>query len=205
MIHAAIAEYERHSRSLDRAFLLLEEQGEGLSGPDLQEARSILRSRHERAPGRVGRPLLIEGRLRAHLEGHRLDVRMDRLDRVGPDFLLAELKGGRRVDLGLVRVQLLILSYAVWDVFGRAPRRWEVELLRTRELRSLPAETDPGTLKAFTEGLLERILAGDREPRPYDPRFCSRCPARSYCPRVSPQPRPFTRPPRVETAQGSLF
>ena len=61
VIHAAIAEYERHGRSLERALLLLEEQQTGLTAEDLEEARSILLWRHGRAQGREGRPVLIEG------------------------------------------------------------------------------------------------------------------------------------------------
>jgi CRISPR/Cas system-associated exonuclease Cas4 (RecB family) len=193
VIHAAIAEYERHGRSLEKALVLLEEQRAGLMVEDLEEARSILVWRHERAQGREGRPILIEGSLRAQLDGHRLEVRMDRLDGVGGDYLLAEYKGGKTVDLELVRVQLMILAYAILDVFGRAPCRWEIELLRARKVVSLPAEIDPGKLRDFTGSLIKGILEGDREPRPYDPAFCKRCPARSHCPKATTHPKPFTR------------
>jgi hypothetical protein len=206
VIHAAIAEYERRGRSLERAFLILEDQRAGLSAEDLEEARSILTWRHERALGREGRPMLIEGGLRAYLSGHRLDVRIDRLDSVGSEYLLAEYKGGKAVDLELVRVQLLILSTAVWDVFGRAPSSWEVELLRARKVVSLPAEVDPGTLKEFTRGLIQSIEKGDRDPRPYDPNFCRRCPAKLYCPRWSASPKPFSKTPGAKLAsQRMLF
>jgi hypothetical protein len=193
VIHAAIAEYERRGRSLERAFLLLEDQRAGLTLQDLEEARGILLWRHERAPEREGRLVLVEGSLRAHLDGHRLDVRMDRLDSVGAEYLLAEYKGGKTVDLELVRVQLLILSYAVLDVFGRAPSRWEVELLRARKVVSLPAEVDPGKLKEFARGLIQGIEQDDREPRPYDPNFCRSCPAKLHCPSWTTSPKPFTR------------
>jgi hypothetical protein len=191
VIHAAIAEYERRGRSLERALLFLED-ARALGTPDLAEARSILAWRHGRAPEREGRPILIEGSLRAYLGGHRLEVRMDRLDG-GAGFLLAEYKGGKTVDLRLVRTQLAILAYAILDVFGSAPRRWEVELLRARRVLEIPAETDPGRLRELPRRLLEGILGGNREPRPYDSQFCSRCPAKAYCPRGTPSPRPLSR------------
>jgi hypothetical protein len=193
VIHAAIAEYERRGRSLEQAFQLLEDPRAGLTTQDLGEARSVLIWRHERTREREGRPVLVEGSLRAHLDGHRLEVRMDRLDSVGPEYLLAEYKGGKEVDLELVRVQLMILSYAILDVFGQAPSLWEVEILRARRMLSLPAETSPGKLKEFTRGLIQGIEKGDREPRPYDPAFCRRCPARSFCPKSSEHPKPLTR------------
>jgi RecB family exonuclease len=205
VIHAAIAEYERRGRSLERALLLLEEQRTGLTSEDLEEARSILVWRHERAQGREGRPVLIEGSLRAQLGGHRLEVRMDRLDGVGGDYLLAEYKGGKAVDLELVRVQLMILGYAILDVFGRAPNRWEVELLRARKVVNLPAEIDPSKLREFTGSLIKGIREGDRDPRPYDPAFCKRCPARSHCPRATPNPKPFSRKAAAQNPQLSLF
>ncbi len=153
--------------------------------------------RHERTREREGHLVLVEGSLRAHLDGHRLDVRMDRLDSVGSEYLLAEYKGGKAIDLELVRVQLMILSYAVLDVFGRAPSRWEIELLRARRVVSLPAEIDPRSLREFTGNLIHRIENGDREPRPYNPAFCKRCPARRFCPRGSAHPQPFTRPQKA--------
>ena len=39
----------------------------------------------------------------------------------------------------------------------------------------------------------EGIEQGDREPRPYEPAFCRSCPARSYCPKASEHPEPFTK------------
>jgi CRISPR/Cas system-associated exonuclease Cas4 (RecB family) len=206
VIHAAIAEYERRGRSLEKAFQHLEDQRDGLSSQDLGEARSILAWRHERAGTREGRPMLVEGSLRAFLGGHRLDVRMDRLDSGGGDFLLAEYKGGKTVDLRPARTQLAILAYAILDVFGRAPSKWEVELLRAREVREIPTETDPDALRKLPARLIESILEGDREPRPYDPAFCSRCPARAYCPRKTATPKPFSRTPGSrEERQLTLF
>ncbi|HLY10370.1 MAG TPA: PD-(D/E)XK nuclease family protein [Planctomycetota bacterium] len=204
VIHAAIAEYERRGRSLERALLLLDDQSGGLSREDLGEARSILVWRHEQAPHREGRPLLVEGSLRAFLGGHRIDVRMDRLDGMGEDLLLAEYKGGTHVDLRQVGTQLAILAYAVLDVFGRAPGRWELELLRARKRLDLPAETDPGRLRRLPLRLIERILEGDREPRPYDPAFCSRCPAKAFCPRWTPTPRAFSRSASPSAPQHQL-
>lgn len=206
VLHAAIAEYERQGRSLESALRLLEEQQAGLTPEDLAEARSILTGRHGRALGREGRPVLVEGSLRAHLDGHRLEVRLDRLDQAGPDYVLSELKGGKSVDLELVRTQLGILSYAVWDVFGRAPARWEVELLRAGRVVALEAETDPAKLAAFARGLLRGILGKERAPAPYDPAFCTRCPARSFCPRASSSPKPLTRTaPPSASPQLTLF
>jgi hypothetical protein len=204
VIHAAIAEYERRGRSLDRALLFLEE-ARALGAQDLAEARSILVWRHGRAREREGRPLLIEGSLRAHLDAHRLEVRMDRLDE-DAGLLLAEYKGGKSVDLRLVRTQLAILAYAILDVFGSAPRRWELELLRARRVLEIPAETDPGRLRELPRRLMAGILGGAREPRPYDPQFCSSCPAKAYCPRWSPSPKALSRAasPRP-TEQLTLF
>jgi hypothetical protein len=205
LIHAAIAEYERRGRSLEKALRFLEEQGSDLSFQDTHEARATLSWRHERAGAREGRPILIEGGLRAHLGEHRLEVRMDRLDGVGSEYLLAEYKGGRTVDLELVRIQLLILSYAVFDVFGRPPLRWIVECLHARKLVELPGERDLRTLRGFPMSLIERILDGDREPRPYAESFCRRCPAKEYCPRWSRSPKAFSRTPRAEPEQLTLF
>jgi hypothetical protein len=193
VIHAAIAEYERRGRSLERGFLLLEDQRAGLTPQDIEEARSILLWRHERAQGREGRPVLIEGSLRAYLDGHQLEVRMDRLDCLGGEYLLAEYKGGKSVDLELVRVQLLILSFAILDVFVRAPARWEVEMLRARKVLGLPADQDPGALRLFVAGLIRRMLDGDQQPRPYASSFCRRCPARRFCPRGTDHPEPLSR------------
>jgi hypothetical protein len=206
VIHAAIAEYERRGRSLERSLLFLEDERAGLTTQDLEEARSVLIWRHERTREREGRLVLVEGSLRAHLDGHRLDVRMDRLDSVGPEFLLAEYKGGKAVNLELVRVQLMILSYAVLDVFGRAPSRWEVELLRARKVVNLPVELDPTRLKEFTGRLIQGIQERDREPRPYNPAFCKGCPARAFCPKATPNPKPLSRAAvQVEDHQTHLF
>ena len=193
VIHAAIAEYERRGRSLERALLALEVHRAGLTPKDLEEAKSILIWRHERSWEREGRLVLVEGSLRAHLDGHRLDVRMDRLDGRGGEFLLAEYKGGKTVDIRLVRTQLAIIAYAILDVFGRAPARWELELLRTRQVLEIPAETHPEALRRLPGRLIQGILEGDRDPNPYDPHFCSRCPAKAYCPRQTPSPKPFSR------------
>ena len=206
IIHAAIAQYERSGRSLEKALALLETCSPELPIRDLEEARSILQWRHERAPEREGRPVLIEGSLRAQVDGHRLEVRMDRLDSVDGEYHLAEYKGGVTVDPELVRIQFLVLSTAILDVFGRAPATWDLELLRARQVRPVSAETRPDKLKAFTGRLLRDIESGDREPRPYDPSFCRRCPARSFCPRASPRPKPFTRREAPsQTAQIRLF
>lgn len=192
VLHAAIAEYERGGGSLDRALRILRERGAGLSGDDAEDALAILRWRHERAPRREGRPWLIEGSLRASLGEHRLHVRVDRLDRVDGDLLLAEYKGGRTVDLDLVRVQLTLLSAAALEALGSAPKHWELEMLRARTAVRLPAETDPRRLRSFAIGLIDGIAAGDREPRPFDPEYCRRCPARAYCPRATPRPKPLS-------------
>jgi hypothetical protein len=205
VLHAAIAEYERGGGSLDRAFRVLQERGAGLSGEDAQEARAILQWRHERAPGREGRPWLIEGSLRASLGEHRLHVRVDRLDRLDDGMLLAEYKGGRTVNLELVRVQLTLLAAAALDALGSAPKYWELEGLRTRTIVRLPAETDPEKLRRFARGLIDGVAAGDRDPRPFDPDYCRRCPAKAFCPRVTPRPK-LLRPAAPETqAQLQLF
>jgi len=205
VIHAAIAEYERRGRSLERAVLVLEDHRAGLSSEDLEEARAILVWRHDRVRKREGRPLLIEGGLRAFLGVHRLDVRMDRLDRRCGEFLLAEYKGGRTVDRRPLRTQLAILAYAILDVLGRAPSHWEVELLRAREVLEIPPETDPAALRRLPDLLIRGILDGDREPRPYDPAFCRRCPARAYCPKATLHPKPLTRAVPLESPQALLF
>jgi hypothetical protein len=205
VLHRAIEEYEKNHRRLEVALAVLDAEASALTGDDLREARSILEWRHERQSGRDGRAVLIEGPLRSSVLGHRLDVRLDRLDAVGKGYLLAEYKGGKKVDLRLVRTQLGILSYAVWDVFGKAPRQWEVELLRKREVVSLPARKSPKALKDLVTRLAAGIAEGDREPRPYDAAFCKRCPARSHCPKVTAHPKPFTRIPAEQSAQLSLF
>jgi hypothetical protein len=193
VIHAAIAAYERSGGRPEKAAEVLDERSAGLSLADLEEARAILAWRHGRAAGREGRPLLIEGSLRSYLGAHRIDVRMDRLDACGRGYLLAEYKGGRHVDPELVRVQLRILSFAILDVFRRAPALWEVELLRARRVLELPAEQDPEALRGFVAGLAQAILGGDREARPYSTSFCARCPAKAYCPKWSSCPKPLSR------------
>lgn len=190
-VHAAIAAYEKTGRSLARAIETLGERGRGLSSADLEEAKSILEWRHGRAKEKEGRPVLVEGSLQASLAGHRLQVRMDRLDAVGADLLLAEYKAGRVVDLEVVRTQLMILAYAIHDVFKRTPSRWEVEVLSARKVIPVPAVTDPQDLRSFAVTLAKRLSSGDRQPKPYDPRFCRRCPAREYCPLQRREPRPF--------------
>lgn len=205
VIHAAIAEYERRGRRLEPALRFLEARGSGLPRTDLEEANQILLWRHERIPRPTSRPLLVEGSLRAHWGEHRLLVRVDRLDRLGEGLLLAEYKGGKAVDLELARTQLRILSAAVLDVFGRPPDRWELELLRSRELLKLPAERDPAQLRHFSGRLISRILEGDREPEPYEASFCRRCPARAWCPRVTARPRPLRPLAMAESPQGLLF
>lgn len=192
VIHATIAAYEKE-RSLDQGFEALEKLGNRLNRRDLDEARSILAWRHDRAQERAGKPVLIEGSLRASLAGHRLEVRMDRLDAVGQDLLLAEYKGGKTVDLDLVRIQMMLLSYAIHDVFGRAPRRWELELLRERRIVNLDAETSPRNLAGYAAGLVNQVAQPSREPNPQDPRFCARCPARPFCPRHCKSPKEFSR------------
>lgn len=194
LVHAAIAEYERRERSLERAWLFLDQIAAGLSRGDREEARAILAWRHESFRADAARPVLIEGGLRAILEGHRLEVRMDRLDARAGDYHLAEYKAGRSADLRLVRTQMAILAAAVLDVFGRAPAGWHVELLGARKLVELPPETDPGRLRRLPLGLIQGILDGNRDPEPFDPGFCGRCPARDFCPRATPHPRPFSRP-----------
>ena len=205
VIHAAIASYEKSGRNLARARETLEERSSGLNRKELDEAIAILEWRHERVRGRGGRPVLVEGSLRASVAGHRLEVRMDRLDASGEDLLLAEYKAGRVVDLDVVRVQLTLLSYAVLDVFRRAPTHWEIELLAARRVLELPAVTSPEELERFTRGLIERVESGDRSPKPYDPRFCRKCPARSYCPLQQAEPRPFSRSTERTDPSGLLF
>lgn len=192
VIHSAIAAYEQR-RSLNQALEVLDHRGKGLSGKDLAEARSILEWRHVRAASREGKPVLVEGSLRASASGHRLEVRMDRLDATREGFLLAEYKGGSTVDIDLVRVQLMILSYAIYDVFGRVPRRWELELLRQRRVLSLDPDTSALSLEAFTSDLVARVSQPAREPDPHDPKFCARCPAHPYCPRHHRTPKEFSR------------
>ncbi|GEM_PF-6627112 len=205
LVHAAIAEYERHGRSLDHALRVVDEQAAGLTAEDLDEARSILTWRHERRRDDGRKAFLIEGPLRTAIGEHRLDVRMDRLDVGDGGRVLVEYKGGKRVDLDLVRVQLAVLAYAVERVLGEAPVSWEVEVLRARKVVEVPAETDAVALREFTGGLAESVARGDKEPQPYDPAFCRRCPARSYCPRATPNPKPLAARSDAREVQLALF
>ena len=195
VVHAAREAYEKHGRRLEVALEVLERRGAGLSPQDRQEARDMLCWRHERKEGRGGRPILIEGPLSTSVAGHRLVVRMDRLDEMGNGLLLAEYKAGRRVEMEMVRTQMTILAFTVWSVMGRAPAFWELELLRARKVMEIPAETDPEALEGFTAGLVRGVARGDREPKPYDPKICKGCPARAFCPKESANPKPFTRKP----------
>lgn len=204
-IHAAIAAYERSGRSMDCAIETLDERGRGLNRQDRDEARSILVWQHERAVGREGKPILIEGSLRASIAGHRLEVRMDRLDAVGEDLLLAEYKGGKSFDVESIRVQLMILSYAIFDVFKRAPRHWEIEFLRSRRVLNVPAEVSPRRLEEFTGDLVNGVTQPLREPVPYDPKFCRSCPARPFCPRHHSRPKEFSKVPAPQSTQAWLF
>jgi hypothetical protein len=99
VLHRAIEEYEKNHRRLEVALAVLDAEAPTLTGDDLREARSILEWRHGRQRGKDGRAVLIEGPLRSSILGHRLDVRLDRLDAVGKGYLLAEYKGGKTVDL----------------------------------------------------------------------------------------------------------
>jgi hypothetical protein len=204
VIHAAIAFYEKSGRRLAPALDAL--RTFVLPARDLDEARAVLEWRHARGrdPGR--RPFLIEGALRAALPPHTLHVRLDRLDQGEGGFVLAEYKTGRTLDLEPVRAQLRILSYAVGRALGRTPSAWEVELLGARRVIRLEAETDPAALERFAAGLAGAVARDDREPRPADPEFCRRCPARRHCPRATPSPLPLRDPPpRAEPTQLALF
>lgn len=204
VLHAAIALYEKSGGRLREAVAALESFV--LPAEELDEARAILAWRHARPRDPARRPFLIEGPLAATIDGHRLDVRMDRLDRREGDFVLAEYKTGRRADLGALGAQLRILSYAIARALGRPPAAWEVELLGARRVLSLPAERDPRALEQYASGLAAAVARDDREPRPSDPSSCARCPARRYCPRVTPEPLPLSAaPPRSTPAQLELF
>jgi hypothetical protein len=205
ILHAAREAYEKKGRSLEAAIEVLEGRSAGLSPGDREEARSILGWVDERSRGREGHPILIEGPLRTSVAGHRLEVRLDRLDRVGEGLVLVEYKTGRRVELEPVRAQMRVLAHVVSSVFGKTPARWEVELLRARRGVDIPAETDPGALERFTAELARSVARGDRDPRPYDPAFCRRCAARPYCPRMAASPKPLREPVRREEAQLLLF
>lgn len=204
VLHAVIAFYEKSGRRLQPAIDAL--RTFVLPDADLREAREILEWRHgqDRDPER--RPFLIEGALHAALPPHTLDVRLDRLDRREGDYVLAEYKTGRTVDLEPVRTQLRILAYAAGRALGAVPSEWEVELLGARRVVRVEAETDRAELERFVSGLAAAVDRDDREPRPSDPAFCRRCPARSYCPRGSASPLPLREPlPHPEPTQLALF
>lgn len=204
VLHAAIALYEKSGRRLEPALEALATFV--LPAADLDEARAVLAWRHRRDLDPARRPFLIEGSLRAPLRRHSLDVRMDRLDRREGDYLLAEYKTGRAVDPGPLRAQLRILAYAIGRTLGKAPAEWEVELLSDRRIVRFDAERDLGELERFALGLADAVERDDREPRPSDPAFCRRCPARRHCPRATPDPEPLGEPPpRRESAQLNLF
>ena len=90
VLHAAIALYEKSGGRLRDAVAALETFV--LPPEHLDEARAILAWRHARPRDPARRPFLIEGPLSAPLDGHRLDVRMDRLDRRDGEFVLTEYK-----------------------------------------------------------------------------------------------------------------
>jgi len=204
VLHAAIALYEKSGGRLRDAVAALETFV--LPAAELEEARSILAWRHGLARDPDRRPFLIEGPLTAPLGGHRLEVRMDRLDRREGDFVLAEYKTGRRADPGPLRAQLRILSYAIAKTLGKPPAAWEVELLGARRILSIPAERDPGTLERHAAELAAAVARDDRDPSPSDPSFCRRCPARAWCPRVTADPLPLAAAPaRTPPAQLQLF
>jgi hypothetical protein len=204
VLHAAIALYEKSGRRLGPALDALATFV--LPAADLDEARAVLAWRHARDRDPDRRPFLIEGALHASIGPHSLDVRMDRLDRREGDFVLAEYKTGRLVDPGPLRAQLRILAYAIGRALGKTPAEWEVELLGARRIVRFDAERDLATLERFAAGLADAVERDDREPRPYDPSFCRRCPARRHCPRVTPDPLPLAEPaPPRESAQLNLF
>jgi hypothetical protein len=204
VLHAAIALYEKSGGRLRDALAALETFV--LLAAELEEARAILAWRHARPKDPARRPFLIEGPLAATLDGHRLDVRMDRLDRREGEFVLAEYKTGRRADPGPLRAQLRILSYAIARTLGKAPAAWEVEFLGARQVVSIPAERDPGALEGHASALAAAVARDDREPRPADPAFCRRCPARAYCPRATADPLPLAAAPTpAAAAQLQLF
>ena len=179
VIHEAIAEYERQGRSLDAALAVLDERAAELGDEKLAEARAILEWRHTERSREGGRPIMIEGPLSTSILGHRLDVRVDRVDVAGSDLVLVEVKSGKRADIDLVRAQLAVLAYAVYRLFGRAPQAWKLELLGARRMIEIPSVTAPQELASFTANLARQVLEGRREPEPYDPSFCRRCPASS--------------------------
>jgi hypothetical protein len=204
VLHAVIAFYEKSGRRLAPALDALATFV--LPDADLREARAVLEWRHGRDRDPDRRPFLIEGALHAALPPHTLDVRLDRLDRREGEFVLAEYKTGRAVDPEPVRAQLRILAYAAGRALGRVPSAWEVELLGARRVVRFEAETDLAGLERHVAGLAAAVDRDDREPRPYDPAFCRRCPARSYCPRATAAPLPLREPEqRPESTQLALF
>jgi hypothetical protein len=204
VLHVAIAVYEKSGRRLEAALAALSTFV--LPDAELDEARRILAWRHERPRERSRRPFLIEGALHAPIDGHRLDVRMDRLDRREGDFVLSEYKTGAAEEPGPLRAQMTVLSYAIARALGRAPAEWEVELLRERRVLRIPAERDPAELERAVARLAGAVARDEREPEPSDPEFCRRCPARRHCPRVTPRPEPLPAVlPAEESAQRTLF
>ena len=204
VLHAAIAIYEKSGGRLEAGIRALESFI--LPAAELDEARGILAWRHGRERDPARRPFLIEGALHATIDDHRLEVRLDRLDRREGEYLLAEYKTGREVDPETVRAQLMVLSYAIARSLGKAPSEWELELLGARRVLRPAAERNPERLEAFVAGLARAVARDDREPEPRDPAFCRRCPARSYCPRATPHPRPLRdASPAGQAAQLKLF
>src|ERR1051325_9796747 len=124
VLHVAIALYEKSGRRLEAALGALSTFV--LPEAELDEARRVLAWRHRLARDPARRPFLIEGALHAAVDGQRLDVRMDRLDRREGDFVLTELKAGRRVDPEPLRTQMRILSFAIGRALGKTPSEWEV-------------------------------------------------------------------------------
>ncbi len=204
ILHAAIAAYERHGRSLATAFAVLGQQA-GLTTEDSALARAILEWRHGQVRPAGSRPVMVEGTLQVAVRSHRLVVRMDRLDGVGEDLELVEYKTGRRVDEELVQVQFAILAFAVHAAFGRAPSAWRLELLRARHVKTIEASRNPDALKERVAALADGIVGRQWAPRPYDGGFCARCPARECCPRVSARPKPLALPSAPQGAQLVLF
>jgi len=204
VLHVAIALYEKSGRRLDTALAALSTFV--LPAPDLDEARRILAWRHGLERDRSRRPFLIEGALHTTVDDHRLDVRMDRLDRREGEFVLTELKTGRQLEPSSIRAQLGVLSYVIGRTLGKTPSEWEVELLGARRILRLPAERSPAELERVVAGLARAVARDDREPEPSDAAFCGRCPARRYCPRASSRPLPLRTPaPAEPPTQLNLF
>ena len=81
-----------------------------------------------------------------------------------------------------------------------------MELLGARRIVTIPAERDLEALARHASALAAAVARDDRDPRPSDPAFCRRCPARRYCPRATPDPLPLAAaPPRTAPAQLQLF